>query len=204
MISFKGKKIIIFDLDGTIIDLAVDWQEVKNFLRNRYSEIYTERCEFDHISACLDYIVEKGDKKELKNFFKILEDFELKNIDDSLEIKETTFFINNLNLFDIPENINLAIFSLNTRKAIKKSLKMVNLYKKFDYVIGREDVLKWKPNPEGLIKIRNKFKVMNEEMIYFGDLEKDLLTGKNAGVETYLIKDIINLVKSKKQELGID
>jgi hypothetical protein len=32
-------------------------------------------------------------------------------------------------------------------------------------------------------------------MIYFGDLKIDLLAGANAGVESYLIDDLINFVK---------
>ena len=57
---------------------------------------------------------------------------------------------------------------------------------------------KWKPAPEGLIKIQNHFKIKKEEMLYFGDLENDLLTGENAGIDAYLIGDLINLVNKKK------
>jgi len=203
MISFKNKKVIILDLDGTIVDLAADWHNLKQILSDRYTNIYGESCEFKHISACLDYIVEKEDEEELKNFFKIIEEYEMRNIDENKEIRETIFFINNLELFGVPKDIKLAIFSLNTRKTIINSLTLAKIFKKFDYIIGREDIRKWKPNPDGLLRIRDHYGIKKNEMIYFGDLQKDLKTGKNAGIESYLIDEIINLVHKKRAEMKI-
>jgi HAD superfamily hydrolase (TIGR01549 family) len=203
MISFKNKKIIVLDLDGTIVDLAADWHNLKQILSDRYTKIYGETCEFKHISACLDYIVEKEDEKELKNFFKIMEEYEMSNIDENKEIQESIFFINNLELFGVPKEIKLAIYSLNTRKAIINSLTLAKIYNKFDFIIGREDIRKWKPNPEGLLRIKEYFGVKKSEMIYFGDLQKDVETGKNAGIESYLIDEIINLVNKKRAEMKI-
>ena len=45
------------------------------------------------------------------------------------------------------------------------------------------------------------YRVNKEDMIYFGDLEKDLATGANAGIEAHYIDALINLVKSYKNEL---
>jgi beta-phosphoglucomutase-like phosphatase (HAD superfamily) len=203
MISFKNKKVIVFDLDGTIVKLAVDWGYIKRKMSERYSKIYGEKCEFKHISGCLDYVVEKNDERELKNFFKILEDYELKNINNNKKIEETIFFINHLNLFNVPKDAKLAIFSLNTRKTIIKSLKLAKIYDKFDYIVGREDIRKWKPNPDGLQKIKEYFGVSNKDMIYFGDLQKDIQTGNNAGVQSHLIEEIIEIVQKKKQQRAI-
>lgn len=93
--------------------------------------------------------------------------------------------------------MEFAILSLNTRSTIIRALELANIYDKIDLIIGREDVRKWKPNPEGLLKIQEYFKMKKEEMIYFGNLEKDVLTGKNAGIEAYLIDELIELVKKK-------
>ena len=92
----------------------------------------------------------------------------------------------------------MAILSLNTRKTIISSLKLAKIYNKFEIIVGREDVRKWKPNPEGLLKIQNHYNVRSEEMIYFGDLRKDVLTGNNAGIDAFLINDLISLVNKKR------
>lgn len=197
--SFQGKNVIIFDLDGTIVDLNVNWRELKQLLSERYSEIYNTSCNFNSISGGLSYIVSKDDKEELITFFKIIRKFETKNIDKNTPIEETIYFINHLEEFSINKNVKLAIFSLNTRKTIKKSLKRENILDKFDFIVGREDVRRWKPEPEGLIIIKNYFRVDNEEMIYIGDMKKDLLTGKNANVNSYLVDDLIEFVKKQKK-----
>lgn len=57
---------------------------------------------------------------------------------------------------------------------------------------------RWKPSPDGLFKIQEHYKILKDEIIYFGDLKNDLLTGKNAGIEAYLINDLIDLVRRKK------
>jgi len=203
MLSFKNKKVIVFDLDGTIVNLPVNWEHIKNLMTERFNEVYNEKCEFIHISACLDRIVEKNDERELQNFFKMLEEYELSSIQTNkgeIQIFEIIYFIKNVEKFGVPKNIKLAILSLNTRKAIKEALKLTTIEDRIDYIVGREDIRKWKPDPEGLLKIKEHFKVKKDEMIYFGDLDKDIMTGKNAKIKSYLIDDLIKVVNEKKEK----
>jgi len=201
ILPFKDKKVIVFDLDGTIVRLAADWHSLRNILRDRYSEHFRNDCQFTSISACLNDIVEKGDEVELQYNFDVIKQYELDNIEKNEPIEETIYFINNPKLFGVRRGTKLAILSLNTNQTIKKSLELAGIEAKFDYILGREDVRSWKPEPEGLLRIMEHYNVKKEEMIYFGDLEKDLITGANAGIETHYIDDLINLVKSYKKDL---
>ncbi len=194
--SIRDKKVIIFDLDGTIVDLKIDWSILKKILSKRYSEVYkTAPFEFKHITTCLDLIVKKGDEAELKEIFSIISEYEVNNFKNSKYIGGAVFFIKNKEKFGIRRDAKLAIFSLNTRNCIIKSLKSANIHKRFDLIIGREDVRKWKPDPIGLFKIKEYFNVNKKEMIYIGDSETDLKTGKNARIETFLIDEVISLVR---------
>ncbi|MFX1453679.1 MAG: HAD family hydrolase [Promethearchaeota archaeon] len=195
IISLKGKKIIIFDLDGTIVKLAGDWKALKEILIEKYREIYKTQIDFPRISKCLENIVEKKDDQVLENFFNIIRQYELANIKNIQLIDETIFFINNKELFGINKKVKFAVLSLNTRDTIIKSLEMAKIRDKIDLIVGKEDVRRWKPFPDGLIKIQKYYKVYKKDMIYFGDLDNDLLTGKNAGIEAHLIGDLIELVK---------
>jgi HAD superfamily hydrolase (TIGR01549 family) len=199
ILPLKDKKVIVFDLDGTIVRLAADWYSLKKVLNDRYSEHFQDDCQFTSISACLSEIVEKGDEAELQHNFDVIKQYELDNIEKNEPIEETIYFINNTKLFGVKRATKLAILSLNTRQTIEKSLELAGISDKFDSILGREDVRSWKPEPEGLLKIMEHYKVNKEEMIYFGDLEKDIMTGANAGIETHYIDALINLVKSYKK-----
>lgn len=198
LLSFSDKRVIIFDLDDTIVNLTADWMALKDNLVDKYRQIYKEQCDFERISKCLEKIVEKNDENILEIFFDIIRQYELENIEDTQLIEETIFFIKNKDLFGVKNDAKFAILSLNTRDSIIWALELASIRDKIDFIIGREDVRKWKPAPEGLIKIKNHFKIKKEEMVYFGDLENDLLTGENAGIDAYLIDDLINLVNKKR------
>jgi len=201
--SLETKKVIIFDLDGTIVHLKADWMSLKSKLAEKYNTLYDDKCNFHSISACLSKIVERNDEKALEDFFNVIRHYEHESIEENQPIKESIFFINNRYLFAIDKDTKFAILSLNTRNTIIKSLKLAKIFEKVDFIVGREDVRKWKPDPEGLIKIKSHYKLKDEEMIYFGDLENDLKTGKNANIEAYNIDELINLVTKKKSELKI-
>ena len=197
--SFIGKKVIVFDLDGTIVRLVADWHLLKKALAARFTEKSREDVTHKSISAILSRIVEKGDEEELQLNFNLMRQYELENITSNEPIKETVYFINNKELFGVSPNVKLAVFSLNFRSTILKSLEMAGILEKFEFFVGREDVRRWKPDPDGLLMILDYFKVNLEEMIYFGDLEKDLSAGASAGVESYYIDTLINHVRNKKK-----
>jgi phosphoglycolate phosphatase len=193
--TLKSKKVIVFDLDGTIVRLSADWQSLRKTLNARYSEKYKEKSHFNSMSHLLTSIVTRRDEEVLNHFFSIIKKFEIENITKIEPIEDVIYFFSNIELFGVNSEVKLAVFSLNTRNTIKKSLQIAGIINKFEFYIGREDVRAWKPEPEGLLKIREYFQVSKEEMIYFGDLKLDLLAGANAGVESYNIIDLITLIK---------
>jgi len=197
--SFTEKKVIVFDLDGTIVRLVADWHSLFKALTSRFIEKYQKAINHESMSAILSSVVKLGDEEELQLNFNLIQLYELENITSNQPIKEVIYFINNKELFGVSPNAKLAVFSLNTRSTILKSLEMAGILDKFEFFVGREDVRKWKPEPDGLLKILDYFKVDAKEMIYFGDLEKDLLAGAKAGVESYYIDTLINLVRNIKK-----
>ena len=197
--SLKNKEVIVFDLDGTIVRLAADWHSLRKVLNTRYSEKYKEKGHFHRMSELLSDIVARGDEEELCHNFSIMQKYENENITTNEPIEDVIYFINNIELFGVNSAVKLAVFSLNTRSTIIKSLQIAAIVSKFEFYIGREDVRAWKPNPEGLLKIQDHFQVHKEDMIFFGDSNMDLAAGANAGVESYIIDDLINFIKKVRK-----
>ena len=197
----RTKRVIVFDLDGTIVNLVADWPTLKVILGERYYKKYGDSCSFRSISGCLSEIVAKEDEEELVKFFEIIRTYEMENIHDTTPVKEIVYFIKHKEQFSIKANTKLAILSLNTRKTIIKSLELMGLENYFDFIVGREDVRHWKPDPEGLIKIREWFEVSKQDIVYFGDLENDINTGRNAGIEAYNIEILITKVKKNRSKV---
>ena len=195
---FRGKKVIIFDLDGTIVKLFAPWHALKDVLSQRYSKRHEEKCDFKSVSACLGEVVKNGDELELLENFEIIRKYELENIKKTELIDEVVYFIKNKEKFKVDSDVVLTVFSLNTRRTIMESLDIAGISDKIAFIIGREDVRKWKPNPEGLFRIKENFNVSTEQMIFFGDMEKDMDAGKAAGVDSFYIDRLIKMVEELK------
>ena len=54
----------------------------------------------------------------------------------------------------------------------------------FDVIITGDDVIKPKPDPEGLLKALSILEVKNSEAIYIGDSDADVVAGVQANVFT--------------------
>jgi phosphoglycolate phosphatase len=200
-ISLEDKVVIVFDLDGTIVNLSANWRILRDILLERYREQFNEDCNAERISTCIDEVVKKGDEAILQEFFNIIREFELTSLKNAHPIEETVYFINNKELFGTIEKAKFAILSLNTRSTIIKALELANIVNKIDYIVGREDVRHWKPAPDGLLKIQEHYKIKQEEIVFFGDLENDILTGHNAGIQAYYIDDLIELVNKIRSNI---
>ncbi len=200
MMQLGEKDLLIFDLDGTIVHLKVRWEELKNQLNDRYSNLYWNNCDYSSISLCLSKIIDEDDDEELQNFFEIIRKYELENIEKTEPISDIVYFINNLEKFGVKTSVKLAIFSLNLRETIIKALEISNLKEKFEFLVGREDVRRWKPNSEGLLKVINHFNIEKDRTIYFGDMKKDQLAGENAGVDFYYVSKLVELVEKIKEK----
>ena len=193
---FKDKKAIVFDLDGTIVRLKANWHALKDVLSQRYAKRNQENCSFSSISECLSNIVKKGDEEELQENFNIIRQYELENITETEIISEVVDFIKNKEKFGISNNVKIAVLSLNTRKTIRESLEIAGISDHVEKIVGREDVRSWKPEPEGLIKIIKHFSISSNNLIFFGDMKKDLKAGEAANVDSYYVDELIEHVRN--------
>lgn len=182
-------KLMIFDLDGTILDTihTIAYYANNALKAHGITEIDTEDYK---------YLVGKGARNLIKGmlefrnkyneelFNKVFNDYnEAYNKDTSYKteifpgLKET--------LDKIKERgIKLAVLSNKPHFATVSVTE--KLYGKgyFDLILGQRDNVPIKPDTASVYEILNHFNVNEEECIYIGDTSTDMKTGKNAGIYT--------------------
>ena len=166
----RGFKLIIFDFDNTIVKLDVDWMALMDELK---------------IDKPLNRYIDELDRKKRDDVYKTIEKREMENIDKFEPIDDLISFIRGLNGY------KMAIFSLNSRRAIETCLERLDLSKKFDTIVSGEDVKKLKPAPDGILKILKILGIEKENSIFLGDSYVDLKAGRSAGITSVLsIEDL--------------
>jgi phosphoglycolate phosphatase/pyrophosphatase PpaX len=80
----------------------------------------------------------------------------------------------------------LAVVTAEERGLMEFNLATLGVKEYFDILVSRDDVLKPKPDPEGIHRALRTMKTNPEESIMIGDAPTDILAGKNAGLITGL------------------
>lgn len=80
--------------------------------------------------------------------------------------------------------IRLAIVSTKRRDSIARGLRIMGAEHFFEVVVGIDDVVNVKPDPEPVFLAIEQLGVSKDEVIMIGDNSHDIEGGKNAGVKT--------------------
>ena len=96
----------------------------------------------------------------------------------------TTIFEDVPNIIKVLKNneILLGIVSTKFRYRIESILQRENLIEFFNVIVGGENVLKHKPDPEGLLLAIDILKSTHLNTLYIGDSTTDAETAKRAGI----------------------
>lgn len=177
-------KAVIFDLDGTLLDTIEDIKETMNRALRKYGYKEYSLEEYKYfVGKGVDHLIrrtmEEGnipDEKflDIKNaYFEIYKDQSKVNtgvyegINDLLkELKKT--------------GVKLAVLS---NKPHVQTIDVINYYFDdcvFNYVYGKKDNFFPKPDPNSALDLIGNLGVKQEEVLYVGDTETDVLTSKNA------------------------
>jgi len=186
--NLKNLKLALFDLDGTLIKLNIDFEKIRSRLRNFYST-YGINAEFrpmlKKIKECEREIERTYNKEEAKAATKkaleIIEEMELNSMKNSSLINFVKEVVHLLKA----EGMLLGIVSRNSKKAIAEAIKKHGI-NAFDLIVAREDtdLEKQKPLPDPVLYALKKLKVSPQESIFVGDNIYDVASGKSAGVTT--------------------
>lgn len=185
MLKFCAMKadLIIFDLDGTLVNSIPDLTDSLNFVSNlRNHKRFTE----DGVKS----IVGGGVSKLIEDAFEIN-----KNDEEFQEVLSQflLFYRNNhSNRSHLYNNVRevleyfkakkLAILSNKLDIFTKQIVKDFGIDKYFDLVLGATDSIAKKPSAEPIKFILNKINITFDNAIMVGDSEPDIMCATNAGI----------------------
>ena len=189
--NFKEKQLIIFDLDGTLVNSIPDLAEATNRMLVQFNLLPLSVEEVTgfigngakvQVKKALEYSMSTRNisGKILKEAFDIYMSSYKKVICDKTYlydgVLETLEYLNN-------NGYKMVICTNKPFYFIEPILEKLVIKKFFKYWIGGDSLPESKPNPSPLIYLSNKMDVTIDKCIMVGDSKNDILAAQNSEMD---------------------
>ncbi len=154
-------ELIVFDMDGTIIEFNLPIEEIKRVLGVR--------------KRILEEILSRDDSDEL---LRVLESYEIRAAKSSRLYPHVREFLEALE----NKGITTALYTRNSRRSVEIVMRKHGI--SFDYVFTREDGIK--PSPKPILRLIEEKGYERRLSAMIGDFYFDYLTAKNCGIQFWL------------------
>ena len=189
----KTNFVILFDLDGTLINTAPDLMAAHNHVMRKYGHTEKKMDDIKSLAGKGAWVMmqrsfkeEIKDEKIKKEMTKEFLNYYAKNIDqNSRPLKGTINFLN----WAKNENISMAVCTNKQERLAVDLLKKLNMYKYFEYVAGSDTFSFNKPDPRHLTDVVEIIGGDLKKTIMVGDSEVDAASAHNAKLPFVLVKD---------------
>ena len=161
---------VVYDLDGTLVDLAVDWgavtRDVAAVLRDR---------DVEPDSTSLWGMLELSDRTGHRD---VVETTITEH--ERVGARQST----RLSLADgLPHDVPVGVCSLNAEAACRVALEVHEIAHAVGHVVGRDTLGSEKPDPEGLLRVVDGLDADPERTVFVGDSKRDAETARRAGTD---------------------
>tara|TARA_Y100000591_G_scaffold330595_1_gene362014 strand:+ start:552 stop:1163 length:612 start_codon:yes stop_codon:yes gene_type:complete len=177
-------KLIIFDLDGVLIDskenMKLSWLSVKK----KFNLKQSFKKYFENIGLpFFDILKRIGIKNQKENIQKLYNKKSIKNFNKIKlypNVKKTLIYLKK-------KKYKIAIVTSKNQLRTNKILNKFNL-NIFDVVVAPKKKLKGKPYPDQILYAMSRLKVKNKHSCYIGDMNVDFKSAKNSNVRFIFAK----------------
>jgi len=182
--------LLIFDLDGTLIDSAPDLAESVNYTLRTLGK---KEVSLENIRSFLGNGAEKLITRALSGGSDVWESEEVQR---ALRIFKDHYKNNVCNKTFLYEGVKETLEKLPYKKAIVTNkpyefvgpiLEKLDIKKHFDLWIGGESLKEKKPSPKPLLYVCERLGFLPQNAVMIGDSKNDILAGKNAGIKTVAV-----------------
>ena len=180
----KTKPVILFDLDGTLLntDSAIIETYRQLFIKYDKEENFTKEKQFEILGPALKDLFPKYFPNQdvttlIKEYVSINHDLHKSHVTLLPNVLETIKGLHE-------QGYTLGIVSSKQVAGIELGLNQFNLKEYFDVIVGIDSVNNAKPHKEPIVKAKSLLNKGLDNTIYVGDTNHDIFCGKNAGVFT--------------------
>lgn len=178
---------VLFDLDGTLLDTAVDFTAVLNDMLSEHSRPHQSyQAVRQHVSDGARAVVGLGfdQHQESEAFANLLSDF-LDRYRNQLS-QHTTLFSGMADVLNHIESLNLKWGIVTNKPACytQPLLAAMQLSSRCATVICPDHVTHCKPHPEPIYLACKELDCLPANTIYVGDHKRDIDAGRNASMRT--------------------
>ncbi len=195
----KDLKLIIFDLDGTLIDA---YQAIiKSFNFTMVKLKYPKQAD-----TVIRRSVGWGDVNLIKPFVKnkdlslAISIYRRRHKSDLVRYSRLLPGAKTAISYLKSSGYKLAVASNRPSRFSRILIKHLNIGKYFDYILCADKLKFAKPNPQILNEIRRKFNVLPDQALYVGDMAIDAIAGRRAGIKTVIVTTGSSLKSQIKKE----
>lgn len=179
-------KLVIFDLDGTLVDAYAAIGSSFNYLMRKLGlkpqslSVIRRLVGWGDINLLKPYILPENLKPAL-NLYR--QHHKRSLLEHSRLYPQVKRLLRTLK----QKGYKLAVASNRPSKFSRILLRHLGINVFFDYVLCADQCGHGKPNPEMLNKIVKRFKVKKTQVLYVGDMVIDAQAGKRAGIRTVVV-----------------
>ncbi len=204
--GFRRIKAVIFDFDGTLAVLNIDFSLMRERVFDLMREygVRPETVQEKYLLEITDEVYQTLWKKNpsgAETFYqeshRILHEVEMEAAEEGKLIPGTKATLKRLRR----RGIKVGIITRNCEDAVRKVFPSINDY--CDVFVSRNSVKKVKPHPDHLTYVMKKLKISQEEAVMVGDHMIDVQAGRRVGMKT--IGVLTGRTKKKEfQKAGAD
>lgn len=199
--------VIIFDLDGTLVDSQTDISFAVNATLRKFGmetidpKIIARYVGFG-VRPLLAEVAQKYPSVSVTEFFDTFEHFYAQHLSDT-----TRLYSGMAEVLDHFSAKKLFVLTNKKQKFTDSLLSKIDLARHFKGMYGRDAFAKHKPDPMGILAICNDSNTPPARALMVGDTEIDIFAGQRAGARTcgvtYGYGDPL-VLKESKPDLIID
>lgn len=181
--KFKG---VFFDLDGTLLDTT---PLIVQSFQYAFEHHYQRRILLEDIQpfmgkplrAAMEVMAPGAEDEVIQTYrnFNLLHHDRLAGIFDG--VQETVISLHEA-------GIRLAIVTSKTSVMARRGLRLFDLEKYFDTVVGVEDTKRHKPEPDPVFRALAETGLSANECLMVGDSPHDIASGQGAGLKTAAVR----------------